>query len=79
MALHILNYKTILNYILSEIIQRILTIILTEAGHMEKEAMKDVLLSTISVTLNVIDETGNKLIDSDYLNAIRNIVNKIEK
>ncbi|WP_161486407.1 hypothetical protein [Candidatus Nitrosocosmicus hydrocola] len=56
-----------------------MTIILTEAGHMEKEAMKDVLLSTISVTLNVIDETGNKLIDSDYLNAIRNIVNKIEK
>jgi hypothetical protein len=36
--------------------------------------MKDVLLSTITVTLNVTDEKGNKLSDLDWLNSLRNIV-----
>lgn len=48
-----------------------------EAKHADPDAFKDVLLSTVSITLNIIDETGNKLMDSDYLNAIRNIVNKL--
>lgn len=48
-----------------------------EAKHADTDTFKDVLLSTVSITLNVVDETGNKLMDSDYLNAIRNIVNKI--
>lgn len=48
-----------------------------EAGHADKEVMKEVFLSTVSITLNVTDETGNKLMDSDYLNALRNIINKI--
>ena len=36
-----------------------------EASHLNKETMKDVLLSTITVTLNVTDEKGNKLSDLD--------------
>ncbi len=49
-----------------------------EASHANKEVMKQVLLSTISITLNVTDEAGNKLVDSDFLNALRNIINKID-
>jgi hypothetical protein len=45
-----------------------------EASHLNKETMKDVLLSTITVTLNVTDEKGNKLSDLDWLNSLRNIV-----
>lgn len=49
-----------------------------ETGHLDKEAMKNALLSTVSITLNVIDEKGNKLIDSNYLNALRNIIDNIK-
>lgn len=49
-----------------------------EAGHANKEVMKDVLLSTISITLNVSDATGNKLTDSDYLNALGNIIKNLK-
>ncbi|HYG00417.1 MAG TPA: hypothetical protein VD815_10010 [Candidatus Saccharimonadales bacterium] len=49
-----------------------------ETGHLDKNAMKNVLLSTISITLNVTDENGNKLIDSNYLNALRNILDQIK-
>lgn len=51
--------------------------LIKETDHLNKEAMKDVLLSTISITLNVTDEDDNKLIDNDYLNALRNIIYKI--
>jgi hypothetical protein len=48
-----------------------------EASHANKEVMKQVLLSTISITLNVTDGDGNKLVESDFLNALKNIINKI--
>jgi hypothetical protein len=48
-----------------------------EASHANKEVMKQVLISTISITLNVTDEDGNKLVERDFLNALRNIINKI--
>ena len=48
-----------------------------ETDHLNKEAMKNVILSTISITLNVTYKNGNKLIDSDYLNALGNIINEI--
>ena len=47
-----------------------------ETKHVSKEAMKDILLSTISITLNVSDVTGQKLTDSEYLNSLRNIIDK---
>ncbi len=46
-----------------------------EARHASKEAMKDVLLSTISITLNVSDESGRKLSEDDYLFSLRKIIN----
>lgn len=49
-----------------------------EAGHVNKEVMKGVLLSTISITLNVRDATGNKLTDSDHLNVLRNIIKNLK-
>lgn len=49
-----------------------------EASHLNKETMKDVLLSTITVTLNVTDEKGNKLSDLDWLNSLRNIVQNLK-
>jgi len=48
-----------------------------EASHANKEVMKQVLLSTISITLNVTDGDGNKLVESNFLNALKNIINKI--
>ncbi|WP_148687719.1 hypothetical protein [Candidatus Nitrosocosmicus hydrocola] len=48
-----------------------------EASHANKEVIKQVLLSTISITLNVTDGDGNKLVESDFLNALKNIINKI--
>jgi hypothetical protein len=48
-----------------------------ETDHLNKEAMKAVLLSTISITLNVTDERGDKLMDSDYLYALRDIIDRI--
>jgi len=49
-----------------------------EAGHASKEVMKEVLLSTISITLNVTDEKSNKLIDSDYLDVLGNIIRNLK-
>lgn len=46
-----------------------------EARHASKEAMKDVLLSTISITLNVRDESSRKLSENDYLFSLRKIIN----
>ena len=47
-----------------------------EAKHADKEVMKEVLLSTISITLNVTDLDGHKLNKNDYLISLVNIVNK---
>ena len=52
--------------------------LLKEASHTNKEAMKDVLLSTISITLNVRDTNNNKLSENDYLVSLRNTINKID-
>jgi len=49
-----------------------------EASHLNKENMNDVLLSTITVTLNVTDRDDNKLSDLDYLNSFRNIVQNLK-
>jgi len=46
-----------------------------EARHAGKEAMKDLLLSTISITLSVSDESSRKLSENDYLISLRNIIN----
>jgi hypothetical protein len=51
--------------------------LLKEASHANNEAMKDILLSTISITLNVSYVNAQKLTDSDYLNVLRNLINKI--
>jgi hypothetical protein len=45
-----------------------------EAIHADKEVMKEVLLSTISITLNVNDSNGHKLTESDYLLSLRNMI-----
>jgi hypothetical protein len=47
-----------------------------EAKHADKEVMKEVLLSTISITLNVTDLDGHKLNKNDYLISLVNIVKK---
>ena len=49
-----------------------------EASHTNKEAMKDILLSTISITLSVRDTNNNKLSEDDYLVSLRNTINKID-
>jgi hypothetical protein len=48
-----------------------------EAKHTSIEAMKDVLLSTISLTLSVTDALNNRLSTDDYLISIRGIMKKI--
>jgi IS4 transposase len=48
-----------------------------EAKHADKEAMKELLLSTISTTFNVVDTDNHKLNKSDYFVSFRNIINKI--
>ncbi len=45
-----------------------------EARHASKETMKDVLLSTISITLNISDVNGRKLNENDYLISFRNVI-----
>ena len=45
-----------------------------ETDNLNKEAMKSVMLSTISINLNVTDKKGDKLMDSDYLNALKDII-----
>ena len=45
-----------------------------ETRHASKEAMKDVLLSAISITLNISDVNGRKLDEKDYLISLRNII-----
>jgi ABC-type transporter MlaC component len=49
-----------------------------KAKHADKEVMKDVLLSTISITLNVNDANGNKLNKTDYLISLTNIIKKFD-
>ncbi len=49
-----------------------------KARHASKEAMKDVLLSTISITLNVSDESSRKLSENDYLFSLRKIINNVK-
>ena len=49
-----------------------------EAKHANKEVIKDVLLSTISTTLNVRDANNNKLNVDDYLISLRNTINEID-
>lgn len=49
-----------------------------EAAHANKEVMKDVLLSTISITLNVNDANGNKLNENDYLISLINIIKNLK-
>src|SRR5690348_12308139 len=49
-----------------------------ESKHADKEVMKEVLLSTISVTLNLYSIDGHKLTNNDYLVSLRNIINEFE-
>ena len=49
-----------------------------EAAHANKEVMKDVLLSTISITFNVNDANGNKLNENDYLISLINIIKNLK-
>ncbi len=49
-----------------------------EVKHASREAMKDVLLSTISTTLNVRDANNNQLSVEDYLISLRNTINNID-
>jgi ABC-type transporter MlaC component len=49
-----------------------------EAKHADKEAMKDVLLSTLSITLNVNDSSGHKLTETDYLISVRNMIENFD-
>ena len=49
-----------------------------EASHADKEVMKEVLLSTISMTLNVTDTYSHKLNENDYLNPLINIIKKFD-
>jgi hypothetical protein len=49
-----------------------------EASHADKEVMKEVLLSTISITLNVTDTDGHKLSENDYLISLINIISKFD-
>ena len=48
-----------------------------EAEHADKESMKELLLSTISITFNVVDADNHKLNESDYFVSFRNIINEI--
>lgn len=48
-----------------------------QTDHLNKEAMKEVVLSTTSITLNVTDKNSNKLTDRDYLDALRDIIDRI--
>ncbi len=50
-----------------------------DAKHANKEVMKELLLSTISITLNVVDTDNHKLSEIDYFVSFRNILNKIHK
>ena len=49
-----------------------------EAKHAEKEVIKDVLLSTLSITLNVNDSSGHKLTETDYLLSLRNMIKNFD-
>ena len=44
--------------------------------YINKRDMKKNALSTISITLNVNDTTGDKLTDNDYLNQLRNLLRR---
>lgn len=45
--------------------------------YINKGVMKEVLLSTILITLDVNDTTGHKLTDNDYLNQLRNTIKSL--
>ena len=45
-----------------------------EAIHASKETMKDVLLSTVSITLYISDVNGRKLNENNYLISFRNVI-----
>jgi len=49
-----------------------------EAKHADKEVMKEVLLSTLSITLNVNDFRGHKLTENDYLLSLRNMIENFD-
>ena len=49
-----------------------------EAKHASMETMKDVLLSTISITLNVTNADGHKINENDYLISLTNIIKKFD-
>jgi hypothetical protein len=49
-----------------------------EASHADKEVMKEVLLSTISITLNVTDNDGHKLNENDYLISLGNMIKRFK-
>jgi len=49
-----------------------------EASHADREVMKEVFLSTISITLNVTDTDGHKLNENDYLISLINIIKKFD-
>lgn len=48
-----------------------------EAKHADKEAMKELMLSTISITLNIVDVDNQKLNKNDYFIFFRELINKI--
>jgi hypothetical protein len=50
----------------------------SEAKHASTEAMKDVLLSTISTTFSVRDIHNNRLSADDYLISLRHIIGKTD-
>jgi len=49
-----------------------------QAKHADNEMMKQVIVSTISITLNLFDTDGHRLTYSDYLIPLRNIINKFD-
>lgn len=49
-----------------------------EATHADKEVMREVLLSTISITLNVNDINGHRLTANDYLLSLRDMIVKFD-
>lgn len=48
-----------------------------KAKHADKEAMKELVLSTISITLNIVYEDNQKLNKNDYFIFFRELINKI--
>jgi len=49
-----------------------------EAKHADNEVMKEVLLSTISITLNVTSADGHKLNENDLIISLINTIKKFD-